>query len=1207
MNLYELNETDLSKLLKSDSKDVSTDGTGLYSQTSKISLNPNEYTLMIGIGGTGWRALANIKRYMMNNVSNYGNNVAFLAIDADTTELDASILDPNREVIRVSANSTQADRELNIAANRSDNVKEWINPAYYVSHDERGANRIRQAGRGKLYTLNTANGQPNDQVVIDKISGVRNDLGQVNQVMIVAGLSGGCGSGMLINIAMLTKIALENLRPKINVFCFLPDTMEHICDLGERRSLYANGYAALKEIDYYVGLSQRKGFNDIFTATNGRSVKLDENNQLFDSVTLINGSSTRQSYRDANAKAMDVFVESAVNMLSAGNQLNGGGEQTNQSVMSFLSNRNEARRQMLRSSIEDSGRESAGWHLDDNFNYVGIGVASASIPQKVCTSYIVRRLVENIFRMNDPQASAATAGSYIADMPVIPESGARNEIYSIVGNPNELFSFRKINGAIDSATNVTTPSELEISREDLISKHFDYAREQYNIGKLRADAERTVDEAIRKKYADFREKAIAFIKRNGPRAFVYLYDGKTEENGNPVRFESEKGIERLIREALPNGIEDNRKHAETKLYKDADHKTFGFNNPKIDNAKKDLSDLISAEIKFDIDQHVYGNGAGRNAIHTGFIDKVEEFVDECRSFDKLLVELNIIYRNFSGKFDALETFRNESDSEANINIISTDEAYRWAKGSLDAVIDSISPQEAMGAIVDDYFSEEHHSDWQLVETSAGKKLNARVRFEQVIAAQIRRANNNRNVVLTINDYISHCLASGTQSIDQIVRTIIGQLQSHSDPLFKKGAEYTAIFSQAYQSVILPRSVCDGPSGNEIRAAVESTLGTSVKIFTSDVSDKIVFYKLEPSNPLYSLADLEIWENAYESSTLTMIHMNESGRGDFNPETGLEWKNYPSCRCDVDARNLPQVRRASSLEYRFLTSEFDPMFDKAIEYGIVRVERSPEGGESYKFYDISTQGWSYDTTGYDGMDDYGVPLPGAPLIDYIRRRNGAFDGIKVELFQNPMLTNPNPSILSEEAQKRAKRVIRRHVKMYVAMKRSVLKYEELFDGISTTANERLAMNAFYYLVGAGLISRNMDRNGSFELMTDDKPVSILVTTRFSQAGWPKDLLSLYENGLEYAAAFRKFREMFSTVDQLRKVERLAKNSYMKLAEEGYDDIIIANLEGLKNETAHFAEMRSDGENAFYNKLGIDRSKFLSSGVSELYETVNKNLN
>ena len=106
MQISKLSDNELRKLLKAELADIGTDGTGLYSQTNKIALNTNMHTLIIGIGGTGWRALANIKRYMLNNVRDYSNNVAFLAIDADTDELDKSILDPNTEVARVSVDAS---------------------------------------------------------------------------------------------------------------------------------------------------------------------------------------------------------------------------------------------------------------------------------------------------------------------------------------------------------------------------------------------------------------------------------------------------------------------------------------------------------------------------------------------------------------------------------------------------------------------------------------------------------------------------------------------------------------------------------------------------------------------------------------------------------------------------------------------------------------------------------------------------------------------------------------------------------------------------------------------------------------------------------------------------------------------------------------------------------------------------------------------
>lgn len=1205
MKLYDLSETKLRDYLHSDLADVSTDGTGLYSQTTKIALNDSLYTLIIGIGGTGWRALARIKKYMLDNVREYGQNTAFLAIDADTDELDKSILDQNREMIAVSARASESDRQLNIPENRDEKVREWINPGYHVRHDDKGANRIRQAGRGKLYTRNN-NGRFNDVEVIDKIAAAQRRLGRINQVILVAGLSGGSGSGMLIDIAMLTKIALSDA--KIEAFCFLPDTMEDICDSSERNSLYANGYAALKEIDYFVGVSQRKGFADEFTSTDGRRVTFDVNHALFDSVTLIDGSSTRQNYRNANAKAMDVFVESVVNMLAAGNRIeNDTGDiqdQNNQAVLSFLSNQSTERRNMLENQgRQQSGLETAGWFLEDNFCYSGIGVASASIPQKICTSYIVRSVMRNIFSMKD-QDFAQMASSINAALPTLQENEARAAISSIIGDGTNLFSFQDINNEISNKVDkkVVTPEDMdEAVREDFLSNSSSI-REYYKYSQLHDEIESDVDKAIDKKFEKFRQKAMEFVKNNGPRALVALYEGKTVENGKPVPFKEQKSMQSIILEKLPSSIDDKRKKANADYTKEINHRILGFNAMNINRAKRYLTEVIKAEIEYDVRNHVFGRTASKNAIQQRYIDKVEGFIDDCRSFDTILTALLDIYSNFAVSFDNPESFRNASDNSANVNIISSESAYIWAKDKLDSVIKMINPKDAMSDIVDDYFSEEHGDDWRLKESLSGNKLNARVRFEQIIAERIRKANNNRNVVLTINEYIENCLKEGNQSIDNIIGTIADSLRENSDTLFKKAPEFQSIYSPTHICVIFPRSVSGGANGAAIRNAFRLAFGDSANFYTSDITDKIVLYKLEACNPLYSLAELPKWENAYENSGLTMIHMNESGRGDFDPEIGLEWKNYPSCRCNVDARNLPESRRNSSLEYRFLTNEFDSNFDKALEYGIIREDKNADGS-SYYFYDISNDGWNFDIPDYDVIDSFGMPVGGAQLIDYIRRRNGAADPLRVELFRNGVFTEPhaeNGQYPVGEAKRRAKRVLRRNVKMYVAMKKSILKYEERFNDISANSNEKKLAQTFTMLVGTGYIVRNNEKSGTFELTIDGKTTSLLVPTKLNKISWPVDLLKLYDSGFEYAAAFRRFREIYSSSDQLNTLFGVANKAWVdETTRDSGENIVSERLGEFGEEAKRFNQEYSEGADKLLEKLGISRERFELTGIENLY--------
>ncbi len=941
-----------------------------------------------------------------------------------------------------------ANNSINIAANRASYVNSWINPGFHVNFDTNGANRIRQAGRAKLFT-GPSLGAMIDTQLRTAIQNTASRMSPANlanplKVILVTSLAGGTGSGTFNDIAMLVKEAL-GINTQITGIFYLPDTVDEYLTAIGRTTLYANGYAALKELDYYVSVTQRNGYNDKYTSSDGNSVTVDLNHPLYDGAILVSGSPSNGIIIERNKTATDVTVESIINILTISNQYS--------SMFNCLHCISPwVKNAVMAHAIHNAnGMEAAGYYLEDSFLYSGRGVATASIPEEVCTSYLVNSIIGRMYELHPYQYK------YIKLRPVIGKHSfdETNAIFEIIKLFDDLtigdrIAYDSLRYFITAVTTCTTPDNVDdvITKEEIKANHIDTLLYIYHIEKRKVTAIEAVKTFLWDKFHHFRNTAIAFIKNYGPQALVDLYDG-IGTDGRPYR--NYWGIKNQLIDAL-NTVPrpDKLRHIETCL------KILREKNGLIINRFNKAAFIhmftawVSAKLEETVWDYAFQQNATDCAVKTELINPIRYFIEDCRDLAKILSEMNIIYAKFSADFNTPQAFANAKDNNANMNLINDQASYTWVENKLDNIINHVNITTLIDSIVDDYYMI-NPTDWQITINNGRNVTKARERFDKIISMAIRIANNGNNVSITINEYLDYETAVIGNNLTDIIGQISNNLINASFPMYKRDVFVPAApFHKQY--IIIPAGIVNSPNGQNILDAFRNTI-PDFKIFTSEETDKITCYCIESGNALYSLADLPIWEQAYENAVgaaTAMIHMNESGRGDFDPETGLEWKNYPSCRSNFDARqaHLPIDQRIQTYEYRFLTSEFDSMFDKALEYGIVRRMGDSTTGYYYNFYDIAIPDWNYDTVQYTVIVN-NHPAPGIPFVDFLFNQNNFFlkPPQRIELGGAEVLTAQrvyyNALDNEDEPLRRAKRVIRRNIKMYIKMKQSVIKYDEVF--------------------------------------------------------------------------------------------------------------------------------------------------------------------
>ena len=298
-------------------------GDGFIQRKKRNVTDSDTYYIVVGLGGTGGNALAEVKRELEKRVEreDYEKHVRFLLVDSAKEEVETFI----------SKNVFTSDETCvlpHIGAKESVEhptpfMRKWLNPELKNHLDGAlegdGAGNRRQCGRVLLCS---------DAALLtlrDKISAVFRALvtnvpdAQCN-LIVLAGIAGGTGSGTVIDATYIMSQTLESIGvghfDGAYGFIFLPpassDTIAHAGQLGFATG-NSNGYAALKEIEYHMTLRER---NERFIMDYDGFEVIQEN--LFKQCILIDGSNRSVLYSEPKTIAAKTVADCIVNIVAPG-------------------------------------------------------------------------------------------------------------------------------------------------------------------------------------------------------------------------------------------------------------------------------------------------------------------------------------------------------------------------------------------------------------------------------------------------------------------------------------------------------------------------------------------------------------------------------------------------------------------------------------------------------------------------------------------------------------------------------------------------------------------------------------------------------------------------------------------------------------------------------------------------------------------------
>ena len=306
-----ITQAEAKKLLKDLSAKT---GGSIVGRVSKSELNSSSRVLFIGIGGMGCKTVNAIKG-VYSRKFRQTPDVRFLAIDTALNDMKELRLENGGNLSSEECFELYDSSASHLLINPPHTVRSWLSsdvPAETI--DESGAKSRRAVGRVILCGTNK-------YVALETT--IRNKLSAFTtgtiEVVVCAGVSGGTGSGTFIDISYMVRRMLTELNRDRNrdtrlygVF-YTPDVQKSIPAIGgdpaKWNALQTNGYAAMKELNYFMGIGSPDHIKNVYEITLPDGSTRASNESIFDRGRVFIVSVT------ANMNACEDIIESTAESL----------------------------------------------------------------------------------------------------------------------------------------------------------------------------------------------------------------------------------------------------------------------------------------------------------------------------------------------------------------------------------------------------------------------------------------------------------------------------------------------------------------------------------------------------------------------------------------------------------------------------------------------------------------------------------------------------------------------------------------------------------------------------------------------------------------------------------------------------------------------------------------------------------------------------
>ena len=1151
----------------------------LFGTRNKRAIQRDHLTLVIGSGGMGAATIhAAVQKARQNLESDFDNYTKFILVDSDRREIDRM----EKEQVKTLNISTPGAAERLRCDDRKNFFRAFV-PRDYDNFKlgPNGAGVDRMTGKIKFYD-NAMGGSTNDTKFRNIIGEIFNTdwsdrRNLLVDIIIVAGLSGGTGSGTFEELAVHAREAcIYSGAPVVRVFgyLFLPDTVEAFVQANPEAlsAIYANGYVALKELESYMSIPASPGRTEKFYSGDGvTTMKCNSDTPLFDYPVLISG-----TYEESIRMMADLIV----NLSTSGTV----------SLDSFYRSIPWTRSLYLNgNNLTTGGVLKNDVFPEDSRRYCGIGYAYAAIPKEIVTANIVGNVCQKFYQTDE------TGRHFCTEKKRMNRAEMETQIRRLFGfrtddelNEMSLWNL-KLRGALERYSRLPdnlvgiTRRDVETGNTDAYEKGFRAVESVYN-------GTQELTGYLADLVTFFKDKAKEVIRDYGPKAIELLYKGTGPYNQDGM---SEAYPELSIENMLNTAKTEMQRVITTTVAKPVLTRRFleSIRGWGLIQWRGDFQHAIQQEVK----QKIACNLLEPDGIwERKVIKPIEDFINQCRCFSSRLETLTKFYKSVGSSLDGdYQRFLNESQRENSVNLCNNAHAYGWLQENIRKKIDGINLEEVKQNIADSFVRKTE--DWESNEEGKTREV-----FDEVMARSCELGIGGAANQLTATSYFEHVLEQEPQEnvankARELVQGIVRQLIEKSKPTLKTVPEsWSAIAGFLFLPAELTNSKFATPIQQAFRDEFSRIGGATYSYILADVSD-IICYQVSEANALCDLRDIGMWERCYNMQCNTVSrHLcngeivtkftertkseieEEKARKEMKPVpelrltaqeeilfgTGLSWEHYPP----VALRNL----ESNEKEKEFLHTMFDPIVDYAMKEKLIERKINQMGNRDIYEYVVHLIPDDWNNLGVENYENIGLDgrfSKGKELFDYLKQHNKRStkpDKKPIILSDSGIFAGPfdfsnarQCGMSSDEIEKQSivymKRILRKNTELFLELRETLCRYYEIEKALELREKEyryKFQVDKFIQCYRYGIVFYSKEDN-MWRYLTDAKGnTKILcrsdITANKNYTSLEKRLVKM---GWEIFLVFRKFTEL--NFDELEKVLRQKQISNLQ---EGNDVLL-----------------------------------------------------
>lgn len=1076
-----------------------------------LPANPNKRTLFIGLGGSGVKTIDQLKVLCRQRLApGWENHIGFLGIDSYfSIPLQPAHLDKEKETILFPLIPPSSWKYSTYSIN--DFLSDFrCPPRSFLKHrlhdnKEEGTAVDVQIAEKTCHVLNTLfpppqNGQPPFHC----------------DVYIIAGSSGATGSGCFTELPALVKKAFGRISTQIHGVLYLPDNFVGLAPWASSHFM-ANGYALLKELNYYQGVSMRPGYSDAFIHSNPAHPEITLDNFL-DVPYLVS------AIPGDGARSLDHTIYHTAELLLT-------------KVLPLVPIPMPAHLPKA-TDPANPNREAVGWAHEFPSDFAAFGMAKAAVPRDTIRAYQISRLLkESGLDYAEPiSLMDAHAGTNQAESLLLPLTHFLQAVTSRRGfdfvqvlnlDPNDI-TVKNIQAGMFDTTEVRGKIHQFVQR----STSTDQA------GQIRED--------VRRLFREFRAAAEQYVKEYGPLAFVNLFRG----NFQPVDGYPGKGLNHLIQNLSDCRRFDGKPILVRDLHDcESELRRQRQELEQIPPLRLMLLSRLNREaaaewvscVEAVVNEHI--NGFHRDLLFGSkgllaeeFLKPANALVQEIQCFGEVLSAMHSIYRYQGEPIVSWAAFREASDFPSGINAAGDEHIYDSLARELDIHLDQVNPCLFREHLVDAFFSEPEQwldveqrlvrqtNSWELISESC--PIAARLRFDRLV-------DQVTNLVPDLS--LSNLYTLAPPAIP-FFHALVDKLNFHCQLRFDGTPNPDGIQKKLYY----PAFLSGHPAIVQALRDRAAHWGIPVWFVLPWEEDAFAMIQEATGLELYRLRSLSQWEQEYAircSTGNTLYGYPWDIHGNAPDKNGLSWKDYPTIVYHRNWENRDPYTGDIPPEGRSRLRIRDEVL-KALELGVLYSEQTPQGWVVKRVHLDDRRDWRFDLLTAMEFGTLKAPT-GRYLAEEVAQQNGVtLQSIsRVVCLENAGLFS-RPAATEEYAWEYACRVLRAHPPMMREIRSTMERFEE-WDNQCRTCNEenqeKARPAAIFELIRKGIFTR--DNRGVWIWYKEDGTREILAN--FSDPGvmlLPEDTRIHLENGLTFYELWKKVNEALPGIRLFEEAER-----------------------------------------------------------------------